>query len=188
MKKILSLVLALVMLLCTAAAFAEAPDSPEKIETVTTDNENVSFVPVDEEEMNEAFKDNADKVNDAVADAASKGDVKSLVAEEAKDIIPDGFNTMLGTGTVYSVSEVPEDVKSLTVTISFPTTYQENEKVVLLVAILDADGNAVEFFAVEGKANADGDVVVTFDEATLNKIGGKKIKVFPFSEDGIVRN
>jgi len=37
-------------------------------------------------------------------------------------------------------------------------------------------------------ANEDGDVVAVVSEAMLAKLGGNKIKVYPFSKDGVARN
>ena len=188
MKKCITLILVMMMLMSLGAAFAEAPDSPETIETVATSNESVTIVPAEEEKLEKAFVEASEKVNDEVQEAAAKKDVKSLVSEEYQEIIPEDFNTMLGTGTVLQVSEIPEDVKSLTVTFTFPTDYEKSEKVVLLVAILDENGNILEYVALDGVANEDGDVVAVVSEAMLAKLGGNKIKVYPFSKDGVARN
>lgn len=188
MKKCITLILAMMMLMSLGAAFAEAPDSPETIETVATSNESVTIAPVEKEKLEEAFVEASEKVNDEVQEAAAKKDVKSLVSEEYQEIIPEDFNTMLGTGTVLQVSEIPEDVNSLTLTFTFPTNYEKSEKVVLLVAILDENGNLLEYVALDGVANEDGDVVAVVSEAMLAKLGGNKIKVYPFSKDGVARN
>ena len=193
MKKLISLVLSLVLCLTAVSAFAQS--SPTNVEPgakpaeVTVEAELVwedtSVTELTEEQ--EGMKIAAE----LVVAGAMLLDPNALVGEDAGVVIPENFRTILSESTVhkFTVGDAYKDtLDTLTLVYSFQTKYNEGETVYVLLAILDdTDEEGDEFYILEGKANADGDVVVTFDEKIIKALDGKLYIPFAISEDGIVR-
>lgn len=159
MKKCVALFLTLMCMLSLLAipAMAAAPSS-------TTGGMNQAVVPA---ETDTVISINADEAS-AESKAAQKAEVEKLAAAESpiayftataaiKD--PDGkevdLAAMLGTEDVkvnelqpITITEYKKGSGDLTVTLTFATSYEKDEPVVIMIGIVTANG--VEWVALEG--------------------------------------
>ena len=193
MKKLISLVLSLVLCLSAVSAFAQS--SPTNVEpaakpaAATGDVVEVETIYWDEAVISLTEEEEALKAAvELVVAGALLLDPNALLGENPAIVIPENFGTVLGESIVHEF-HVADNYKgkldSAALIYSFQTKYNNGEKVYVLLAVLDEAADS--FYVVEGLANEDGDVEVTFDKDLIEALDGKKYIPFPISEDGIVR-
>ena len=181
MKKIIALVLALMMVLCAVSALAADSKSNNNIGngTVVTGNEKteeeVKIVKVGDTAATKAIKD-------AVTAAFQGGNVLDAFPDAVKAQLPEDAATVNEMDT-YQLDGDVSGMNSLTLVFKFETPYPEGEEVTVLLIIPAAEeGGEAEWITLKGKANADGDVVVTVDAATLAKVQNNPFVVIPVSK------
>lgn len=186
MKKILALVLALMMILTAVSALAAG--SPETPGGKTTGGGTTGYtVDTTEEEAKEdeieaptvADTDATKAIKEELQKAAESGDVLSALPDDVKAEIGEEFTKVSEMVTI----KIPTGLnakKGLTIKKAFQTPYAKGAIKVLL-AVPGADGK-VEWIALNGNVNEDGEVVVVVDEAIYNKIAGKEIVMVPVSK------
>ena len=185
MKKILALVLALMMVLSAVAALAEegTPSiTPGDIETAVTNNPKVKvIVNAPDSEQTAAIKEQL-----------LNGDEEAAIEYIKESVSGEAGSAVAAIIDKYTVDEVqtqvigaePEDLKelnSLTVTYTFNTKYDKGETVYILIGI-PGEGTDVEWVLLQGTADEEGNVTVTFDEALLAKLGTDEYVVVVISE------
>ncbi len=186
MKKILALVLALMMILTAVSALAAG--SPENPGGKTTGGCTTGYtVDTTEEEAKEdeieaptvADTDATKAIKEELQKAAESGDVLSALPDDVKAEIGEEF-TKVSEMVTIKIAEGLDAKKGLTIKKKFQTPYAAG-KIKVLLAVPGADGK-VEWIALNGNVNADGEVVVVIDEAIYNKIAGKEIVMVPVSK------
>lgn len=194
MKKITCFALALLLCLCSAAV-ALATGSPSiggpsktigdlvgcKVEgenipadsgfaltpAASTDEESVAFyneeyAKLQASESAEAYFGDEIKTSD--------GTTTTL-----RDLLGVDANAGLSVDEFTSIEAVnyEESYGEVTATLEFPTTYEEGEKVVVMVGIRNVEGTVV-WTAFVGEGQADGTIKTTFDPATVKAIQENK--------------
>ena len=174
MKKILALVLALTLVLCAASAFAT--DSVEYPPTRRTPTTRTSTEEVEEPVgvTRSGDNDGTTEIKQQILDGQLEG-----LPDEIKNKIP-GDHTKINEAVTFILTGDITKVTSATLTFSFETKYAEGEEVTILIGIAGANGT--EWIVLTGKGDANGDVVVTVDKATLDKIGSNPFVVIPVSK------
>ena len=150
MKKILSLVLALVLVLTAVSVFAEASKTNHNI-PVVEDNEPEVVVVLPEEEIPAVTA-----LVESLKAAADAGDVLSALPEEIRAALPEDQKTINEIAPIQFIGKEEEVKNDLVVTTKFTTLYTPGEKVTVLLARVTAD--PIEWFAFEGTVQEDGSV------------------------------
>ena len=186
MKKILALVLALMMVLTAVSALAAG--SPENPGGKTTGGGTTGYsTDTTEEETKEdeveaatvADTDATKAIKEELQKAAESGDVLSVLPDDVKAEIGEEF-TKVNEMVTIKIAEGLDATKGLSIKKAFQTPYAKGA-IKVLVAVPGADGK-VEWIAVNGNVNEDGEVVAVVDEAIYNKIAGKEIVMVPVSK------
>lgn len=150
MKKILSLVLAMVLVLTAVSAFAEASKTNLNI-PVVEDNAPEVEVMLPEEEIPAVAA-----VVESLKAAADGGDVLSALPEEIRAALPEDQKNINEIAPIQFIGKEEEIKNDLVVTTKFTTLYTPGEKVTVLLARVNVD--PVEWFAFEGTVQEDGSV------------------------------
>ena len=150
MKKILSLVLALVLVLTAVSVFAEASKTNYNI-PVVEDNAPEVVVQLPEEEIPAVAA-----VVESLKAAADGGDVLSALPEEIRAALPDDQKNINEIAPIQFIGKEEEVKNDLVITTKFTTLYTPGEKVTVLLARVNVD--PVEWFAFEGTVQDDGSV------------------------------
>ena len=150
MKKILSLVLALVLVLTAVSVFAEASKTNINI-PVVEDNAPEVVVQLPEEEIPAVAA-----VVESLKAAADGGDVLSALPEEIRAALPDDQKNINEIAPIQFIGKEEEVKNDLVVTTKFTTLYTSGEKVTVLLARVNVD--PIEWFAFEGTGLEDGSV------------------------------
>ena len=116
---------------------------------------------------------------DKVTAAGADGAVAAL-AEEAPGLIPEGFNK-ISEMSCWKLDGDTSNLQELELIFKFATPYEAGSEVTLLVGVSPAD-DVVEWIKLDGKANADGDVVVKLTSAQLAKISNNPFLVIPVTK------
>lgn len=151
MKKILSLVLALCMICCTAAAFADGSKSGGNIPSAEP-TEGTSIIITGDDEFTTAL--------------IESGDVASALPEDVKAEI-EGLDSFDEVVTVAVTGLDPETgaTEDLTTKITFDTPYEAGTELKLLVHVGD------KWIVLPAEADENGDITVTFPADMLDQIG-----------------
>ena len=182
MKKILALVLALALVLTAVSAFA-ATNSKEN-----PGGGGGGYIGGQDDTTDETEEPSLEKVGDTdatkeikqlIIDGEAEGDPLGKLPEDVKGKVPADQKTVNEMVT-YQLKGDVSNLDSLKLVFSFETKYGDGEAVTILIGI-PADG-ATEWIVLEGKGNKDGDVEVTVDGATLNKIANNPFVVIPVSK------
>ena len=182
MKKIIALVLALVMVLCTVSVLAEAKnsgDTDNKQQTKvtpadTTDgsgaqkNNGGAYYPAAEELKLEILAQNPDnikKILEKFKEAFEAGNVLAAFPEEIRALIPEDLKTvneMVGARFVGDTDKVKTDMR---VNIKFLTLYDKEKDPEVAVFFGKLNGEDVAWTKYDGTVKDDGsvDVIVTKD-------------------------
>ena len=150
MKKILSLVLALVLVLTAVSVFAEASKTNYNI-PVVEDNAPEVVVQLPEEEIPAVAA-----VVESLKAAADGGDVLSALPEEIRAALPEDQKNINEIAPIQFIGKEEEVKNDLVITTKFTTLYTPGEKVTVLLARVNVD--PVEWFAFEGTVQEDGSV------------------------------
>ena len=205
MKKIFALVLALVMVLTAVSALAAGSKTQSDVsnatvtpvtETKTTEttttteatktNTNTGSVETAKTEaeirIEEVTPDEKlQAVIDAVTAAQKDGDALKGLPEAVVATIPAERNTINEMKCYKLVGDV-SGLAGLEMKFKFDTPYDEGEEVTLLIGISAPDAEEVEWLTLEGKANANKEVVVTVTKEQLAKISNNPFIVIPVSK------
>ena len=179
MKKVLALMVALVLVLTAVSALAGgSPETPDKKSGGSSYGSDTTEEK--EPELGKAADTEATKaIKQLIIDGQNAGDALSKLPDEVKSKIPAGMKTVNEMAT-YKLEGDVSKVKSLVLVFTFETPYAEGEEVTLLIGIPGA--NETEWIVLTGKANKEGAVVVTVDEATLNEVSNNPFVVIPVSK------
>ena len=169
MKKILLTALALLLIICAAVSLAEGTPSIvlEEVEQAITDVPGITVVKTDATEETAAIMESLF--------ALGAENVLSAIPEEIAAAIPEGFTEVNEITTQKIVGDISE-LTQLSVTYTFTAPYKVGEKVYLVICIPGENGEA-EWITVEGEADADGNVVATYDKDTLAKLANNEFIV-----------
>ncbi|MBQ9300274.1 MAG: hypothetical protein IJ214_07150 [Clostridia bacterium] len=174
MKKLIAILLTLVMTLSLATAFA----APSKTSSDVAAVESPAVEAEPEEELKIAFAKTAEaeeeleKIAEFVKDGA---DIAEYFPEEIAEQLK-GENLQLAEFTALSIDNYDPEMGDLPLVFRFDTQFKEGEKIFVLVALFDAEGN-VEWVLVDAENIAvaeNGDVTVTFPAELLEKMGEAK--------------
>ena len=150
MKKILSLVLALVLVLTAVSVFAEASKTNQNI-PVVEDNAPEVVVQLPEEEVPAVAA-----LVESLKAAADGGDVLSALPEEIRAALPADQKTINEIAPIQFIGKEEEVKNDLVVTTKFTTLYTPGAKVTVLLARVTVD--PIEWLAFEGTVQEDGSV------------------------------
>lgn len=171
MKKILSLVLALVMILAVACAAAESPETPGGGGVAPAVPE-ISIEFIGDTEISKGIIDSFKAASDA-------GDVLSPLPADIKDkavgLSLTTINEMVTAKFVGDTSKVSDTV---TLIIAFETKYGKGDKLLVLFGVLpETPEGEVKWSAFEGTGLEDGRVEVTVPKALFDEIKDKPFLV-----------
>ena len=193
MKKLISVLLVLVLLVMTSAVFAEQATEeavPSKtqadiavVEVTDVQGKEDADIVIKIVENSEA----TEAVITKVADAVAAGDLTTVIPAEVLEQIPEEFRSAENLADnvkecfTLSVSGEIEDVTAATANLILETPYDEGVQVYVLFGILKGE-EVSEWIAKEGTVKEDGKVVVVLDEATLNKLYTQEVVTMIFSK------
>lgn len=172
MKKLVSILLVVAMLSVAIAAFADtALSTPSKTTEDMTSFEVTVENPVDGKAVTLKTVPENEKAAAELAKAQEAGSVEAYFGNETAAAI----NAILGSAEV-SLDEFcaaleegyEEGMGSVTVTVELPTPYEKDEKVAVLVGLVE--GDAVTWKVFEGTGLEDGKVQLTLDAETALKL------------------
>ena len=174
MKKIIALILATMLVLTAVSAMATDSKGNPDINGGTTTEEKIQLVSIKATEKLQAI---IDKITEAFK---NDGDALKGLPEEVVSKIPADMKTINEMSCWQLVGDV-SGLNGLVLIFKFETPYPENEEVTLLIGIDPADAD-VEWIVKTGKANADGDVVVSVTAEELSKIANNPFVAIPVSK------
>ncbi len=171
MKKILSLVLALMMVLTAVSALAvgskETPGGGGS--SAATDEEpEIKIVVVEGTELSKAVVEQFKK-------AFGTSDPLAPLSAEIKEKVPADYGTVNEMLTAQFSGEVGAVKKEVKMNMKFETAYGAGEKVIVVIGILPADATSVSVADIvwqefDGTGEADGSVTFTIPKDTFVKI------------------
>ena len=182
MKKIIALVLILMMILSITTAMTEdspkvKPSADTKNDTSTTTNTGTTYTAPKESLRVVLTDDNVvtaelvQKLTDAGADK-----VLDEIPEDITKTLPAGFTAVNEISTWKVVGDI-EKVNSAEVTFKFTSPYTKGDTVYLLIYTSDK-----EWLKLAGKADDEGNIVVTFNKDTLTRLGNDPFVVVVVSK------
>ena len=174
MKKILALVLAMLMVMTAVSALADGSKGGGDISYGDTTDTELSLIKVSPTDKLQAI---IDAIKEAGLDGASDA-LATLVGSE----LPEGFTKISEAQDCYQIVGDTTSAKEQEFIFKFATPFKEGEEVVLLVGISPAEGD-VEWLKLNGKANADGDVVVKVTAEQIKKISNNPFIVIPVTKE-----
>lgn len=188
MKKLISVLLVLAMLVMTTAVFTEEAVSSKTAEDIATaevleieGNENANLT-VEIVEAGEAVA----ALQTKAADAIAAGDLSSVLPEDVLGAIPADF---LGAASLadnlkemvaLKVSGDAEGVTAITFALTLETPYEDGEDLCVLFAIMDGE-EVKEWMMKEGTVK-EGKVTVTLTEEELAKVLDQEVATLIFSK------
>ena len=128
-------------------------------------------------EATEALK----TVTEAVTRAAESGSAVEGLPEAARALVKEGFHT-INEMTVWKMEGLVKNPEEVELVFTFETPYAEGEEVLVLIGISPAD-EEVEWLALDGLGDAEGNVVVKVTEKELKKISDNPFIVIPISKE-----
>lgn len=178
MKKILALVLATLMVLTAVSALAE------KDTTMPGKSKTAPFIRrAEAEELGLGTLEPAPAALQAIIDAitaAGPDGAAAYLATLAE--IPEGFTKITEAGDCYQITGDTTNAGDQEFIFHFATPFGVDEEVLLLIGIAPAEGD-VEWLMLNGKGNADGDVVVTITGEQIQKIANNPFIVIPVTAE-----
>ena len=174
MKKILALVLAMLMVMTAVSALADGSKGGGDISYGDTTDTELTLVKVSPTDKLQAI---IDAIKEAGLEGASDA-LATLVGSE----LPEGFTKISEAQDCYQIVGDTTSAKEQEFIFKFATPFKEGEEVVLLVGISPAEGD-VEWLKLNGKANADGDVVVKVTAEQIKKISNNPFIVIPVTKE-----
>ncbi len=164
MKKILSLVVALIMVLTAVSALAVDSKTADDINNATTnatkeEAEAISLEIIDDTEESATLIQKYKEAYDA-------GDVMSALPDDVKTKLPEGFDKINEIVTAHFVGDTEKAEGTYEITVTFATPYEAGTEVYLVFSKLDESG----FEVFKGEAQEDGSVKFT--------VTADQIKVF----------
>ena len=178
MKKILSLVVALVLVMAAASALAVGSKTGADIPVATVANNNadaaeaVSLVIVDDTEASAALI----KV---FQDAFAAGDVLSPLPEDVRAQIPEGLTNINEMVTVQFEGDVDKLEGTLKVNLKLDTPYEKDQKVSVLFGKL---GEPVAWKVFEAAGMEDGSIEFILPAGDVMEMGNDPFVLAVVSE------
>ncbi len=177
MKKILSLVLALMMVLVAVSALAAGSKEEP---TTGGDSSTIKIVPAEKTELSEAVIDEFKK-------AFGSNDPLAPLSDEAKAKLPADYTTVNEMLTSQFSGEVGAVEAPVEMNMKFETGYGEGETVYIAIGILPADATDVkvediEWEIIKGVGEADGSVTFTIPVDIVAKIGTNSFVIGAISQ------
>lgn len=179
-KKMLSVLLALMLCMVATAAIAESPDSPTGNYVETQEVKSTGTVPAPADFVKPVAAPSADFAEEVEAlktVAAQGGDVVSYfkVDEEAlAAVVPAGTDTSsLKLADVVEVEPIAYDPAygDVAVTVKLSVTVEAGKTVVIMAGYVDDNGD-VQYVPVAAVANADGTLTINFTADQLAVLNG----------------
>ena len=182
MKKLTALVLALALVLCAVSALAATGsvkvDDKTNANVTTNNNNNAATAPaLGKAEAN-------DIINQIIASLGSIQGPDALNAFfglAGNDVLPANYTTV-NEAQPFKFASDPTQFTALSVTLTFPTKYAQQEVVYIMIGIPGATVADTQWIKVAGRANANGDVVIVLTADILQKIGTKTFLAVAVSE------
>ena len=177
MKRLVVFLLALMMGLTACTALAAAPSAEDVSYVVVNGQGDIEIVWTDDPNVG----DDAGPAAEAM-DAQGKGNALDVLPEEIRSQLPEGYTVVNEIRSAKLSGDLSKlaNIQKLDVTFKFDTPYTEGEVVYLAIGVAGEAGT--EWVLLQGKANADNNVEVTFDHDTLMKIGEKNFAVMAISK------
>lgn len=181
MKKILALVIALALVLCSVCAMAADSKTNSDITTVETETEKKPEKTTTEEapalviEVVEELPVAIETLKETFVAASDAGDVLAALPEEVKAELPE-IVTKINEFVAVKVDGYIDEMGKVTASFTFETLYTEGQTV---IGAFFVDG---EWILVEGKVNADGSVSFTFDPEQAASLNGKVVALAVISD------
>lgn len=184
-KKMLSVLLALMLCMVATAAIAESPDSPgsnyAEVEqvvsngTVTPSSDFFKPAPT----MSEETKETVDALKSYIDMGGSALNFFGVNPAAVATMLPDGVDPdsmEVNTMTDLSIGDYDPAYGDVSVTMKLDTPVDPAKATVVLVGYVDANG-VKQWMPVEAVANADGSVTIDFSAGQLMVLGGKDLTV-----------
>lgn len=183
MKKLVCLVLALVMVLSTAAALAMGSMTLDDLTDVTTDKETV-FAEIDKT----VVADDAGFLQFILTSIGEGKVLKDAIAEIYPEAIAAlkeaGINVdtmpvmVLSESIKIAVEGAVADGDEVSFIISFAVAYEPGDELPVLLGLMNAKGEYTSWLAVKGKVNDNGKVIVKLTAEQLKKVAGASFRAF----------
>lgn len=178
MKKLISVLLAIALLMMTAAVSAEAVGSKTaediaKAEVIKTEGNKEAQITVEIVEAGEAVA----ALQAKVAEAVKAGDLSSVLPNDVLSAIPEEFRSAesladnLKEMVALKISGDAEGITAFTFGLELETPYEEGTDVYVLFGIFE--GGEVKEWMVKEATVKDGKVTVTLTENELAKVLNK---------------
>lgn len=179
MKKFLSVLMALVLVLTAAAALADVPSKTTSdlspvtgVETTGAASSDFSVTTTEDaavvtEEVAALYA----FVNNETAPAAPIAYFPAEVQADVAAALPEGtdLNTLqLNDFITLQATNYTEEIGDVVVKVDFVTEYKVGQQMVGLLGLYDAEGN-VEWVVVKAEVKEDGAVAVTIPQAEMAK-------------------
>ena len=182
MKKFVSVLLALAMVLMMTSAFAAGSRSGSDIPsaTVTTDTEEEGIVVEIVEDTEEIAA-----VKAALAAAVEAGDLSAVIPEEVLELIPEEFRNAENLAdnikemVTVSMSGDAGDAEPVTVSLTLDTPYEDGE---VYVALGLMNGEEVGEWIVKQGTVKDGAVQIELNAEEITKLLGNTFTAIVFSK------
>lgn len=181
MKKVLSLILATLLVLTSVAAMAEAVPSKttEDITVVTeavAENGGAVEITVVDSAANEKV---LEVLTTVVETVVAKEDAVTIYTEETQAAIaaklPEGAALAMHEVCAIDAPAYEAEDGAVTAKFTFPTVYTAEQTLVAVVSLYT--GEAVEEIVLDAVANEDGSVSVTFTADAMAKIAAADVAV-----------
>jgi len=173
MKKILCMVIALAMLLSTAAlADVASKTNADLLSVKVTSDENITVTAVDSESKG------VTKLLEIILGAYEKGEnVMDVLPEAVKAVLPDDKEyTDTNEVVVLKMDNVDEETEEVVINLEFATNYA-GKKVAMLMGIINGDEDIVDWKSVTGTGKEDGTVDLVLNQSMLDWINGREFIV-----------
>lgn len=179
-KKMLSVLLALMLCMVATAAIAESPDSPSGNYVETQDVKSTGTVEAPKDFVKPVANPSAEfaaEVEALKAVAAQGGDVASYFSVKDEDlaaVLPAGTDaSSLALKDVVEVEPIAYDPAygDVSVTVKLSTAVEAGKTVVVMAGYVD-DAGAVQYIPVSAVANADGTLTINFTAEQLMILSG----------------
>ena len=188
MKKLTALVLALALVLCAVSALAatgsvKVDDKTNANVTPNNNNNNNAATAVATAPALGKAEAN-DNINQIIASLGSIQGPDALNAFfglAGNDVLPANYTTV-NEAQPFKFASDPTQFTALSVTLTFPTKYAQQEVVYIMIGIPGATVADTQWIKVAGQANANGDVVIVLTADILQKIGTKTFLAVAVSE------
>ena len=184
MKKLTALVLALALVLCAVSALAATGSVKVDDKTnanVTTNNNNNNNAATAPALGKAEANDNINQIIASLGSIQGPDALNAFFGLAGNDVLPANYTTV-NEAQPFKFASDPTQFTALSVTLTFPTKYAQQEVVYIMIGIPGATVADTQWIKVAGQTNANGDVVIVLTADILQKIGTKTFLAVAVSE------